>query len=202
MKLILLQSIMNGTWLVCVALTFFSPCPICAGEPEPGTHLRSIPLTDLPFVLRLHGNATAQDDTESRQWLQKGSKNFHRGRWSAAAECFTESAFRKPTVEALLGLAVSLAEQRRGNGSCEEEISKNFRVFAHSLALFKTTLGFQKALGKESDVGNTTVKEYRRKLLQAQRKLFDLQRECLNPGAGVRSPQEIGTAPQGHHEAK
>ncbi|MBM3300026.1 MAG: hypothetical protein FJY85_08730 [Deltaproteobacteria bacterium] len=166
---------------ICVVATTLCLCaPSYAGDPVNGLHPED--LTSLPALLKQYYQADAEDEERARDLIIKGVPFYvARGDWSHVAECYGESALRKPSVEALLGLALAESRIRSDYSTCSQRIAVELRGFHEALKFFEVGIQFREALGKKSDIDEKTFFRCQRKMVQAQKMLLDRQRKCQNP---------------------
>jgi len=106
----------------------------------------------------------------------KASRN-----WGIVFKSCGSAAMRKPSVRALLGVALAESRMEADRPTCVEEVASRLRRFDQAMKFLDVAIQFREALGNKSDVDDRTFFRYQNKIVEAQMMIFETQRKCLSP---------------------
>jgi tetratricopeptide (TPR) repeat protein len=152
------------------------PLQVHAEESNQNNHLSQEELTNIPQLLRRFHDSSEEDKKIAEKFMKLANQAIARGNWGAAFKAYGESAVVKPSIEALLGLSVSISNISRKRSNCIEEISAKLRDFSSAMDYLESALEFSRKIG----YGQKNILKSQRELIILQKKLIRRQAECLH----------------------
>lgn len=148
------------------------------GETEGDSFLTQEQLTQSADLMKRYQSASKEDEQLAKDFLKLADEATSNKQWGPAFKAYGESALVKPTVAALLGLSISIAEMPRERENCGQMVAAKFRDFAQAIEFFEAAFAFTESLGEVSSSGGKAFNEHQKQLLQSQERIFELQRAC------------------------
>lgn len=139
------------------------------------SHLLQEQLTQVPKLLKRFHDASENDKKRAQELLRFADQNKKASKWGAAAKSYAESAMVSPSMRALLGLSVSMANIPRKRDICIDEITAKLRDFSMAADYMETAIVFSRKVHADE----TMVIEHQKALLEAYGEIVEMHERCM-----------------------
>lgn len=139
-------------------------------------HLSQEQLTQVPKLLKRFRDASENDKKRAEDFLKFADESKKANKWGVAAKSYAESAMVRPSVSALLGLSLSLANIPRKRDKCIDEITAKLRDFSMAVDYMETAIVFSRKVNVDE-----TIIEHQKALLSAYGGIVDMHVKCQDP---------------------
>jgi len=168
----------RNSWPRALAMMVIATVSPYAAPGSDTTTLSQQQLADCEAVFQQHQQATRDDKAFALESLQYARQAEANKRWGAAFKAYGDASAVAPTIDSLVGLAVSAANIRRGRSACSDEVREKINDLSIALRYLEVALFLHERVAAPPPRALNEIGRRYQEVLDAHRSVLEKQSRC------------------------